>query len=335
MSAAPSAVRAAARPDLGRLPRRSRARADGETRLLALLACARIEAAGHDGPEAGVAPWPALRVELDSRWGTIGFVPLREGRPTARLCGDDGTPDLSSAADALESAEPALAALERALATPLVPGALAPLPPGERVEVDLTLPGGAGARLDASPSVLRRLPSPAWTQPPLAVMAFALRCRVRLGSSRLSAASAMRLAADDVLLIALAAAPGGRVHVVAPDGAQGLARFDAASAALCFDPLPSEDAVMSPETISAPPDQGAAPEWTRLPIELGFELPRAEVPLGVLAGMQPGAVIPIAADAAEVEVVIVNGGRPVGRGRLVAVGDGLGVRLAGPLAPLV
>lgn len=321
-------------PALARLPRESRADAAGRTRLLALLACARIDATASTAEGRGIAPWPALRMELGSRWGPIGFVPLRDGAPAARLCAPDGTPDLRSAADAIEASEPALLTLEAALGTPLVPRGLAPPPPGDRVEVEFVLPDGSGARLDASAAVLARLPRPAWMQPPAVVLELALRCRVQLGTCRLSARGAAALGAGDVLLTPLAATRPARVQVVAPDGAQALATFDPAGPTLCFGPPSHEDAMMTTDPTSDAPAAAEAPEWTRLPIELAFELPRANVPLGVLAGLQPGAVIPLAADAAALEVVVVNGGRAVGRGRLVAVGDGLGVRLSTPLGRL-
>ncbi len=334
MNAAATPERLARGPALGRLPRESRADALGRNRLLALLACARIDATTPTSAGLEAAPWPALRMDLDSRWGPIGFVPLRDGAPAARLCTPDGIPDLRSTADAIEAAEPALLALEVALDTPLVPRGLAPPPHGDRIEVVLALPDGSGARLDASASVLARLPRPAWIQPPEWVFHLAVCCRVRLGSCRLSAPSAAALGAGDVLLTLLAVTRPATVRIVAPDGAQALATFDPGGHTLRFGPPFHMDTVMPTDPIPDVPAAADAADWTRQSIELAFELPRANVPLGVLAGMQPGAVIPLAADAAAIEVVVVNGGRAVGRGRLVAVGDGLGVRLSTPLSRL-
>jgi type III secretion system YscQ/HrcQ family protein len=314
-----------------RLPRQSTARADGQTRLLALLACARLPAAAVATDERAAEPWPALRVEFDSRFGPVGVVPTRAGAPTARLCAPDGTPALREAADALEAAEPALAALERALGSTLTPRALAPMPPGDRVEVEFALPDGAGARVDATAATLRRLPAPAWREPPPDVLRYALVCGVRLGTVRLAAGAVQRLRAGDVLLPVDAFAAQPTVRVVAPDGGQVAALLDPAAGTLRFGVPLAQVNAMTPDPSPDTPDAAAAPDWTRLPVELAFELPRASVPLGVLAGLQPGAVIPIASDAAMLEVVIVNGGREVGRGELVAIGDGVGVRLRAPL----
>lgn len=317
---------------LHRLPRESAARAGGRTRLLALLARARIEARGlAPAAERPVAPWPALRFELDTRYGRIGFVPMRDGAPSASLCSPEGTPDLSRAADALEAAEPTLLALESALGTAVSPVAMAPQPPGDRVEIEFALADGASARLDLPAVVLGRLPDPAWREPPLDVLRYALACRVMLGSTRLSHAAAAGLCAGDVVLPHDAFSRTPTIVLVAPDGGRASALFDASARTIRFGPPPSSEPSMPNDPVPDAAPTDGAPDWTRLPIELAFELPRVSVPLAVLAGMQPGAVIAVAPDLATLEVTIHNGGRAVGRGELIAVGDGLGIRLVVPL----
>lgn len=64
-----------------------------------------------------------------------------------------------------------------------------------------------------------------------------------------------------------------------------------------------------------------------LPVQVGFELGRAELTVGELADIQPGYVFPLAAAIEGGNVTIRANGQVAGRGELVAVGDTLGVRL--------
>ncbi len=63
-----------------------------------------------------------------------------------------------------------------------------------------------------------------------------------------------------------------------------------------------------------------------LPVRLVFELGRLEVPLAELEAIGPGHVFDLARDE-EQPVDIVAHGRRIGRGRIVAVGDSLGVQV--------
>ena len=69
------------------------------------------------------------------------------------------------------------------------------------------------------------------------------------------------------------------------------------------------------------------PAWDRIPTELHFELTGISLPLGAIAGLQPGAVMRIASSDTLVPVEVLAGGRTIGRGELVSIGDGFGVRL--------
>ncbi len=313
-------------PIATRLPRLTPGQAAGATRLLALLACAGLRARAL--PEPGCpGGMHGLRFTLGSRHGELGFEPLHAGAPVGAPDGPDSTLDLIAATETLEAAEPAIAALERALGTPLLPGPLAAPAPGARVQVEVELPQGLGARLDAAADVLLRLPEPDWRDVPSAVLGYALRCRVILGGCGLTREAAARLQAGDVLVDPLRFRGAPVVRLVAPDGREAAATLHPAAGALHFSPT-RDSAMPSPSDSSEPTDD----DWARLPVQLRFELPRASVPLGTLAGLQPGAVIPIATPGERLEVVVSNGGRAIGRGELVALGDGFGVRLTGPLA---
>lgn len=312
------------------LPRPALAQINGQNRVLALLARAQIRATVKTRSEDEVEPWPALRVEFDSRYGRIGIAPTWEDAPLARLCGEDGRPDLATAAEAMRRAEPLLCALEDALGSPLRPRGLAPMPPDDRIELALRTDQGPGARLDAPVSVLEVLPEPVWHEPPSGILMWALNCRIELARQSFSAARLAGLRAGDVLLPGPAGEAKPVVRVLTPDGRMIEARLDAAARALQFG-LPSAPEPSMPSESDASSQPSSAPPWTELPVELSFELPRTTVALGVLAGLQPGAVIPVGTDAQALSVTVYNGGREVGRGELIALGDGLGVRLLTPL----
>ena len=63
-----------------------------------------------------------------------------------------------------------------------------------------------------------------------------------------------------------------------------------------------------------------------LPVRLVFEFGRAELSLGELQGLAPGALVPLARPLDEPIDIMANG-RRLGRGALVRIGDSLGVRI--------
>jgi type III secretion protein Q len=77
----------------------------------------------------------------------------------------------------------------------------------------------------------------------------------------------------------------------------------------------------------ADPSSPGTSDWESLPVRVRFELQRVSVPLGVLAGLQPGAVIHVARSAQAISVDLLTDDRLIGRGEVVALGDGFGVRV--------
>jgi type III secretion protein Q len=75
------------------------------------------------------------------------------------------------------------------------------------------------------------------------------------------------------------------------------------------------------------PSDSQDTRWETLPVRVRFELPRVSLPLGVLAGLQPGAVIDIARSAQTISIDLLTDDRLIGRGEIVALGDGFGVRV--------
>lgn len=67
-------------------------------------------------------------------------------------------------------------------------------------------------------------------------------------------------------------------------------------------------------------------QWERLPVRLVCELGRLELSLGELKTLDPGSVLPLSRTADDAVDLVVNG-RILGKGKLVAIGDGLGVQV--------
>jgi type III secretion protein Q len=85
-------------------------------------------------------------------------------------------------------------------------------------------------------------------------------------------------------------------------------------------PVSENPSVETSETV--PPDALA-----RTPVTLEFELGQLTLPLGEIAGLAPGYVFQLPGRLEDARVVIRAGGRVIGRGELVAVGEVLGVQV--------
>lgn len=67
-------------------------------------------------------------------------------------------------------------------------------------------------------------------------------------------------------------------------------------------------------------------ELDSLPVRVVFEMGRLEMSVGEVRQLAPGVMLPLAKPLEEILDIVVNGKR-IGRGSLVRVGDGLGVRV--------
>lgn len=63
-----------------------------------------------------------------------------------------------------------------------------------------------------------------------------------------------------------------------------------------------------------------------LPVSVVFEMGRLEMSVGEVRQLAPGVMLPLARPLEEILDIVVNGKR-IGRGSLVRIGDGLGVRV--------
>jgi len=296
--------------------------------LLALLASAGVpaHAPATDGTRAH-----GWRIELESDYGPFGFLPLRgSGRPLG-IATNGGAPDLAGAGVALEASEALIAALERALGTPLRPGAIRrddrTEPGSTAIHVRVEAQGGDCAMLSASPDLVCDLPAPRWHAPPRGLLELGVRCRIRVGGCAIDPGRLNGIGPGDMLLQTLHTGPRWTVQAWASNGPKRGARFDPARATLSFHT--EEPFEMDPLHVpSVQPEAGSEVSgWSRIAADLRFELPAINLPLGAIAGLQPGAVLKIASPGDALPIEVLAGDRPIARGELVAIGDGYGVRV--------
>jgi type III secretion system YscQ/HrcQ family protein len=312
-----------------RLPRVDMSQAEACGRLLAVLARAGLRARTPVRDTRAAAGW---RIAMDSDYGPMGFTPLQGGGRPLSIGTDDRMIDLAGAGAALDASEPLLASIERALGTPLWPRALdrdtGHARSTARIEVRIDADGGDCALLSACPEVLRRLPAPHWEVPPPGLLGIGVACRIRIGGCTVGATRLAALGIGDLLLETTQAALPWTVRVRVPDGPQTLATLQLDCGLLTFDSEEYDEMDLS-HTVNTThaPGRPDSPDWVGIPTELHFELPGITLPLGTVAGLQPGAVMRIEADPGALQVEVLAGGRTVGRGELVAIGDGFGVRL--------
>jgi type III secretion protein Q len=134
----------------------------------------------------------------------------------------------------------------------------------------------------------------------------------------------MRLALDDVTLADLQCQPDNAAiavnagHLVIP------AELNPAGIIVTARRL--RDRGSSLEWSMGNPTEFSDPDLDDLPVRLVFELGRVELSLGELQRMAPGALVPLGRSVDEPLDIMANG-RRLGRGKLVQIGDSLGVRI--------
>jgi type III secretion protein Q len=315
---------------LQRLPRVDSAQADAMTRLLAVLAHAGLRAAPWHEPEQRAEFDPAtVWVAFDSDLGELRLAPLRAaGRPVA-VRAASGRIDPAAVGNALEASEPLIGTLEQAFGSPLVPRSLHAGPRRGTCSVRLQSSDGHAARIGLAHEACERLLPPAMTSLPPALLPVRLPCRVALGSCLLSRDEWSALAIDDVLLPAHdLSSPWPVRATVFHQRHEATAWFRPQEGVLVF--ANQEHHPMSDPNSGrqmADPSSPGTSDWESLPVRVRFELQRVSVPLGVLAGLQPGAVIHVARSAQAISVDLLTDDRLIGRGEVVALGDGFGVRV--------
>lgn len=252
--------------------------------------------------QADAAGWVVLRA--DAGW-EMWLAPVSGTDGPVRVTGDDGTPDALQASLALEAVEPLTARLERAWRTCLQPVRL------ERTAPDLRLEAEhhdfrALLAVRAEGTVDRLPPAPS----PDRIAMVPVPVEWRLTGPVVAAERLMRLCSGDVIL--LSATP--RV-TLAGATARWAGRADLRARTAVLDGKEGDAMTMADE------------RWTeaRTPVELVID--GGALPVGQLAALAPGAVLPLDLAGSVVPVTVRAGGVSIGSGELVAVGDAFGVVL--------
>lgn len=198
--------------------------------------------------------------------------------------------------------------------------------------------------LKLAPSIARRLltrTDVAHPQRPLAALAaLPMTVRVTLRGPELVLAELRGLEPGDVIVLGARAQALGQLDVRiadAPSNAwratwhEGRVRIDGA-----VDPFTeSLRSTTMADSDEPTPEAGvaatapAADPLAQLPVRIDFTLGELELPLSRLSQLEPGYVFSLVDTLDNASIGIRANGRQVGRGRLVAIGDTLGVQLEG------
>jgi type III secretion protein Q len=155
----------------------------------------------------------------------------------------------------------------------------------------------------------------------------------RVGTTRLPVGLLKRLAPGDVITFDCTALSNGFVAAVIGECRLGFVRLQGAQATLMTQPLritgdihaewTSADMTMTDDD----DDAGSGDtELDEVQVKLLFEMGRVEISLGELRTLAPGYIFDLGRDPARA-VEIRAGGRRIGHGEVVQIGDALGVRI--------
>ncbi|AXF25794.1 YscQ/HrcQ family type III secretion apparatus protein [Burkholderia pyrrocinia] len=168
--------------------------------------------------------------------------------------------------------------------------------------------------------------------PPPWLHALRVPTRVRLGTRRYDCALLRSLRAGDILLHALAATPDGvlehaSLHGGHAHGRQWRAAVRVSGPTLILTASPA----MTSDHDDAP--TGAFPLHETVPVDtldvpVQLELDAIVLPVADLAALGPGHILELALPVDDADIRLVVYGQTIGVGRLVAVGDQLGVQIS-------
>jgi type III secretion protein Q len=200
--------------------------------------------------------------------------------------------------------------------------------------------------LRIEPCLLRRLLDRAGSGNPAPVRRPAWRhlsATIRLSARgpQLSVSELRALESGDVLLLGERSCAFSNLHVIPDTGDviggwaaswnDGRVRIDAPASWTIDDSRSNE---MNDTTENAPdpqndPAQAPIDPLAQLPLRIDFTLGETSIPLAKLASFEPGYVFDLASHLDNARVGIRANGKHIGHGRLVAIGDTLGVQLEG------
>ncbi|GKT20945.1 type III secretion system cytoplasmic ring protein SctQ [Acidovorax sp. SUPP3334] len=160
---------------------------------------------------------------------------------------------------------------------------------------------------------------------------FALRvaCRIRLVRKAFRSADLQSIGSGDVLLTGLSAAASASLHCHLSFGMgasmETTAQLDIDSHQATLDAAPQAGSAPIPE--SALPEDSDIGTVGQLSIPVAFEIDSARVRLDDLAAFGPGSVITLDTPVRDATVRLVCHDQVVGIGRLIVIGEQLGVRI--------
>lgn len=294
------------------------AAAEGAARSLSTLLAREVSLRARVVPGAPPPRAPAARVALHlaavPAHALLEIEPALVVRLVDLLAGGPGAADGATELTPVETAALellALAAVDGACGVAAVEEALAPRlargaqegPLSLAVELDVAAGGVSGrARLLLPTGALRALRGPPPDDAP--GLAIAIRASLRCGTAELLPDELEALEPGDVVV--LAPARDGEEALVLPGGVRVRGRRD-------DDGFHVEEVVMTERN-------------AQLPVTLEVELARVDVPLGELARLEPGAVLPLGLDRRGL-VTLRAGERAIARGELVDLDGAVGVRV--------
>jgi type III secretion protein Q len=159
--------------------------------------------------------------------------------------------------------------------------------------------------------------------PPAELLALRLHCVLRTGARQMAASVLRSIEPGDTVLLGDLSCPA-QWRVGAGCALGGVATIDAAGGRVLLDAVLvtlNEEADMDDSAMAA----GKLAAEIDLPIH--FELDTARLSLGELAALMPGHVIALETPLRDAPVRLVCQGQRLGSGRLIAIGDRLGVQI--------
>lgn len=199
----------------------------------------------------------------------------------------------------------------------------------DRLDIGITLGGIDAIAETASPLLLAALQtaSAALAQPsPLPAWLSALRVttRLRIGQRTATAALLQSLRPGDVLLHALATAPvrSGELLWGIPGGA-----VLRAPVRLTLQQMILETAPTMQHDMPASDSSSSATDVAALELPVQLEVDQLALSLSVLSGLQPGQILELSVPVDQADIRLVVYGQTIGIGRLLAVGEHLGVQI--------
>lgn len=311
-------------PGPARLPRLDPAAADGMNAVLAALD-------GRVLGELTVSVSPQTQADLETVVDQVAFSTPHGPVQIAPTLADGAvfvSQDHVALLSVVSTLEPLFTALEEAGAEALRPEGVtrADLEDAVRITVGLADADGRplhAARLSLASAVARRLRRSGDTA---ATLDIPLPARLLVEGPRLSPEQLSSLRCGDLMLVP--AESGCWRTRLAASGAVGVSvgLFDPATRLFTYQTkdIRMTDEASSDSVTPAPPR--AAPETdlapaSDTPVAVMVDLGETAVPLKILTGLTPGAVLPLAHLAADLPVTLSSAGRAFARGRLVSLGE--------------